>query len=141
MKLEITRLDPSLPMPKYETPGSCAFDVASAADTVVQPGALALIPTGLIVRVPDGHVLILASRSSSPKKGLQPPHGIGVIDRDYCGPNDEMKVLVWNYTASPVTVTRGERIAQGLVMPAVTCDIAEVPRPEGASRGGYGSTG
>lgn len=143
MELLITRLDKTLPVPKYETPGACAFDVCAAEETVVAPKSLGFIPTGLVVRVPDGHTLLLASRSSTPKKkGFLTPHGIGIVDQDYCGPKDELKVQVWNFTDEPVTVARGERVAQAMLVPIVRCSLVEVePAFDAKSRGGFGSTG
>jgi dUTP pyrophosphatase len=139
--LKISRIDPELPLPTYATAGSVAFDVYAREDTAIAPHKLALIPSNLIVCVPAGYVLLLASRSSTPlKKGLLPPHGIGVVDQDFCGPNDEMKVLVYNFTDSEVVVKRGDRIAQALLTPVEKCRLVET-KITGASRGGYGSTG
>jgi len=140
MKLQVTRIDKDLPLPRYESPGACAFDLAARTEKVIEPKSLALIPANLIVHVPDDHVLLLCSRSSGPKKkGLLTPHGIGVIDRDYCGPEDELRVQVYNFTDAPVTVSRGERIAQAMVLPAPLVELEEV-ETTGQSRGGFGST-
>jgi dUTP pyrophosphatase len=144
MRLDVTRLDKDLPLPEYQTPGACAFDVFAREDVTVPAKQLGLIPTGLVVCVPEGHTLLLASRSSTPKKkGLLIPHGIGIVDQDYCGPEDEMKVQVWNFTDAPVTVARGERVAQAMLVPIVRCAITEVAASAdpGKSRGGFGSTG
>ncbi len=142
MQLRITRIDTTLPLPEYETAGACAFDVYAREETVIAPTSLGYIPTNLIVCVPEGHALLLCSRSSTPKKkNLLTPHGMGIIDQDYCGPNDEMLVQVWNFSDAPVTVARGERVAQALIVPIARCEIVEGrPRTEG-SRGGFGSTG
>ncbi len=143
MQLSVTRIDATLPLPKYETAGAVAFDVAARVDVVVAPKSLGYIPTNLVVRVPEGHVLLLASRSSGPKKkGLMIPHGVGIIDQDYCGPNDELIAQVYNFTDTPVTVTRGERVAQAMVTPVVKCELQEVVlETTAASRGGFGTTG
>ena len=142
MELRITRIDPTLPMPEYQTPGSVAFDVYARESVTIAPKTIALIPTNLIVCVPEGYVLLLASRSSTPKKsGLLPPHGIGVLDQDYCGPKDEMLVQVWNFTDAPSVVERGQRIAQALIMPIERCTLVEAPVTTEKSRGGVGSTG
>ena len=142
MKLSITRLNPSVTLPEYKTPGSVGFDLAAEETTLVASKTIALIPTGLVVKVPEGFMLMLASRSSTPlKKGLSPPHGIGVLDQDYCGPNDEVKIMVYNFTDSPVTIERGERIAQGVVVRIDRCEIIESSLTTDQSRGGYGSTG
>lgn len=142
MQLTISRVDKSLPLPKYETPGACAFDVYARETTVIEPRSLCWVPTNLVVCVPEGHVLLLCSRSSTPKKkGLLTPHGLGVIDQDYCGPKDEMLAQVWNFTDAPVTVERGERIAQALVMPMQRCELVEIDASNATSRGGFGTTG
>jgi len=141
MRVKVTRTNPLVPLPVYSTPGSAAFDLA-AADTVdVPPGQIRLIGTGLVIAVPAGHFLAILARSSTPlKRGLVVANGVGVIDADYCGPNDEVKVQVLNVTSSTVTVTRGDRIAQAIVLaaPRVEFEEAETTAP---SRGGFGSTG
>ena len=141
MRVGITRVDETLPLPQYATDGAAGFDFYSRERAVIEPGALAAIPGNVIVAVPEGHVLIVALRSSAPlKKGLIIPNGIGVIDRDYCGPEDEVKILVYNTRESAVTVERGERIAQGLIVPLPRVEWDERPAG-GLSRGGFGSTG
>lgn len=87
-------------------------------------------------------MLVVASRSSTPiKKGLTPPHGFGIIDHDYCGPTDEIKVLVYNFTDQPVQITRGEKIAQGVFVKVDRFEWNEVETIDKESRGGFGSTG
>ncbi|MBU1934420.1 dUTP diphosphatase, partial [Patescibacteria group bacterium] len=108
MKVRITRIDKSLPLPIYETDGSVGFDLLAREDITIEPKAIELIPANVIVEVPKGYALILASRSSTPRKhGLAKPHGIGVIDQDYCGPEDELKVQMYNFTENPVTIAKG----------------------------------
>ncbi len=140
--LRLKRIDSTLPLPRYETAGSIGFDLLARVDTEIAAGGLGFVPVNLIVEVPEGHVLILASRSSTPKKkGLSVPHGIGVIDHDYCGPEDELKVQVYNFTDASVTVARGEKIAQGLLVRADRFEFEEVSELRSESRGGFGSTG
>src|SRR5215218_2037950 len=118
LSVRIRRLDPSIPLPRYETAGAAGFDLAASQDTVVAPGGFALIPTGLVVEVPPGHFLGIFARSSTPlKRGLMVANGVGVIDADYCGPADEIKIQVLNITDAPVSVARGDRLAQGVVLP------------------------
>jgi dUTP diphosphatase len=109
---------------------------------VVQPGQVALVRTGLIIEVPAGHFLGIFARSSTPlKRGLQVANGVGIIDPDYSGPTDEVMVQVLNFTQAEVRVQRGDRLAQGIVLPAprVTWDEVEAIRP--VTRGGFGATG
>lgn len=131
-----------MPLPSFQTAGAAGFDLASNADVTIAPGAIVLIPTGLVVEVPAGHFLGIFARSSTPlKKGLIVANGVGVLDSDYCGPTDEVKIQVMNVTAGPVTVQKGDRIAQGVVMPFVRVEIEEGAGAEAPSRGGFGSTG
>src|SRR5688572_21182123 len=142
MKVRIRRLRPDIPLPRYESDHAAAFDLAAADDVVVEPRRVALVPTGLVVEVPDGMFLGIFARSSTPlKRGLMVANGVGVIDPDYCGPSDEVKIAVMNFTEAAVTVRRGDRIAQGIFLtaPRVTWDEADQLRD--ASRGGFGATG
>lgn len=142
MQVRIQRIDTSLPLPAYETTGSVGFDVITRVTTVLQPDETALVPGNVIVQVPEGYALIVAPRSSLPRrKGLQFPHSIGVIDCDYHGPTDELQVQVKNVTNQPVTVERGERIAQGLFVKVDRAEWTEVDSHDAPSRGGFGSTG
>lgn len=142
MKVRIKRIDQTLPLPKYETDGSVGFDLLAREDVTVPPKTIALIPSNVIVEVPKQYMLLLSLRSSTPrKKGLLKPHGIGVIDHDYCGPNDEIKIQVYNFTDQPVTVSRGEKIAQGIFVHIDTFAWEEVAQIRKESRGGFGSTG
>ena len=141
MRLRVTRLNPSVPLPVYSSPGAAAFDLAAAEDIDVPPGQIRLIGTGLVVKVPDQHFLAIIARSSTPlKRGLVVANSVGVIDPDYCGPTDEVKIQVMNITAATVAVKQGDRIAQAMVLPAtrVTFEEADATEP---SRGGFGSTG
>ncbi len=140
MKVAITRIDKSLPLPQYESSGATGFDLITRETTVIEPQSIALVPGNVIVQVPEGYSLIIVPRSSLPrKKALICPHSIGVIDQDYCGPDDELLVQVQNISNELVTVERGERIAQGLFVRVATAEWEEVDA-SGDSRGGFGST-
>lgn len=141
MKVQITRLHDKVPLPKYETPGSVMFDFACIQDDIVEPGEIKLIPTGLVICVPSDYMLMLASRSSTPlKKGLKLGNSIGVVDQDYCGPADEIKIQVHNFTNTAVELKTGDRIAQGGFVPIHRVEWKEGDT-DGPSRGGFGSTG
>jgi dUTP pyrophosphatase len=142
MNIRITRIRDGVTLPRYESEGAAAFDLAAAAEVVVPPGAVALVPTGLVIEVPPGMFLGIFARSSTPaKRGLMVANGVGIVDPDYCGPDDEIKIAVMNFTREPVTVGRGDRIAQGMFLsaPRVTWTEAEPVRAD--SRGGFGATG
>jgi dUTP pyrophosphatase len=108
----------------------------------IAPGEVALVPTGLVIEVPPRHFLGIFARSSTPlKRGLMVANGVGVVDSDYCGPEDEIKIEVLNFTAAPVAVRRGDRLAQGIILPFVRAEWDEQPRPGRPTRGGFGATG
>ena len=92
--------------------------------------------------MPAGHFLGIFARSSTPlKRGLMVANGVGVVDADYSGPEDEIKVQVLNITEKTVVVRRGDRIAQGIVLPAPEVRWEEVDEMSMPTRGGFGSTG
>jgi dUTP pyrophosphatase len=140
--VRIHRLDPAVSLPKYETAGAAGFDLAASVDLDVQPGEVTLVPTGLVIEVPAGHFLGVFARSSTPlKRGLMVANGVGVVDEDYCGSTDEIRIEVYNFTPRVVHVARGDRLAQGIVMQFERADWREVTEPARASRGGFGATG
>jgi dUTP pyrophosphatase len=142
MNVRIRRLHDDVPLPRYESGAAAAFDFCAAADILVEPGRVALVPTGLIIEVPDGMFLGIFARSSTPvKRGLMVANGVGVIDPDYCGPHDEIKVPVMNFTSTPVTVKSGDRIAQGIFLAAPRVSWEERDELRTSSRGGFGATG
>lgn len=142
MKVKIKRIDTDLPVPKYETAGSVGFDFMARVDSVIAPKSVGVVPGNVIIEVPENYMLVVASRSSTPrKKGLLTPHGIGIIDHDYCGPTDEIGIQVYNFTDEEVKIERGERIAQGVFVHIDKFEWEEVGEMQRESRGGFGSTG
>jgi dUTP pyrophosphatase len=142
MHISLSRVDPSLPLPSYQSTGAVGFDIITRETTVVEPGTIALVPGNAIVKVPEGYMLLIVPRSSMPrKKGLVCPHSIGIIDQDYHGEKDELMVQVQNITDAPVTVERGERIAQGIFVKIERAEWQEVDSHGAQNRGGFGSTG
>ena len=137
----IKRIDTTLPLPTYATTGSVAFDLLCRVETEIGPHELGRIPANVIVQTPPGYMLIVAMRSSTPqRKGLLIPHGMGIIDQDYCGEGDELMVQVYNFRDEPARVQRGERISQGMFVPIMRVVWNEV-ETMGVPRGGFGSTG
>ncbi len=141
MLLRVTRLNPSVSLPAYASAGAAGFDLAAVEDVEVAPGQIALVGTGLVFAVPDGYFLAIFARSSTPlRRGLLVANGVGVLDCDYCGPTDELKIQVLNITTEAVTVKRGERLAQGIILQRPRVDFVEADAT-GPSRGGFGTTG
>lgn len=142
MNVSIKRIDPELPLPVYESEGAVGFDFVAREGMTIEAKSLGLIPANVIVEVPVGYMLVVAARSSAPKKkGLLTPHGIGIIDHDYCGPQDEIKIQVYNFRDEPVEIARGEKIAQGVFVRIDKFEFTEVSEMNRESRGGFGSTG
>lgn len=142
MQVKIKRLDLSLPLPQYHTAGSAGFDLSARIETTILPKQIARIPSGLIIGTPTGYMLTIAARSSlASKKGLMLANGIGTIDSDYCGPDDEILISVHNFSDQTVVVEKGERIAQGMFLKIEQGEWVEVEEMATNSRGGFGSTG
>jgi dUTP pyrophosphatase len=142
MTVRITRIHPDAVLPEYQTAEAAGFDLAAVESVTIQPGRVALIPTGLVIRVPVRMFLGIFARSSTPlKRGLMIANGVGVIDSDYCGPKDEIKIAVMNFTDAEVSVKAGDRIAQGILLEAPRVEWAEAETTEDVSRGGFGSSG
>ena len=127
LEVTIKRIDISLPLPTYATAGSVGFDLLCREDTGIAPRTLGRIPANVIVQTPPGYMLLVTLRSSTPRrKGLLVPHGVGIIDQDYCGEGDEIMLQVYNFLDEAVTVQRGERIAQGMFVPIMQVNWNEV---------------
>ncbi|MBI2623273.1 MAG: dUTP diphosphatase [Candidatus Liptonbacteria bacterium] len=141
MKVKIIRIEKDLPLPEYHTEGAVAFDMYSRIDAVLAPKELKIVPSNLIIEVPKGYCLLLAPRSSTPRKKGLVLRGSNLIDQDYHGPNDEIGLALYNFTDAPAEIKRGERIAQGLIIPIVRAEWEEVAQIKESSRGGFGSTG
>ena len=141
MKVNIKRVDQSLPLPKYETDGSVGFDLLCRETAEIAPHEIGLIPANVIVETPPGYMLMLCMRSSTPRKfGVMMAQSVGIIDNDYCGEEDEIKIQAYNFTDEPVTIERGSRIAQAIFVRVATIEWHEVEEMTESSRGGFGST-
>lgn len=142
MKIKIKRIDNTLSLPAYQTTGAVAFDLYSREDLNVPAKSIVLVPSNLIIEIPRGYALIITARSSlAKKKGLMLANGVGTIDCDYCGPEDEIKISVYNFTDQEMAITKGERLAQGLFIKTDQAEWEETNEMNNKSRGGFGSTG
>lgn len=141
MQVPIIKIRPGAQTPEYHSSGAAAFDLASAENLVVKPGQLAKVPTGLVIQTPPGHFMLIAARSSlAVKKGLMLGNGVGVLDSDYTGPEDEVLILVYNFTQADVEIKAGERLAQGIFFPIDHAEFIEGEHKD-TSRGGFGHSG
>ena len=129
--------------PEYASDLAAGADLRAALDApmTLAPGARAVVPTGLTLEIPPGFEAQVRARSGlALKKGLALANGVGTIDADYRG---EVGVILVNLGAEPVTLARGERIAQLVVAPVVRAVFTRAPELNGTARGagGFGSTG
>ena len=135
-----TNLD--LPLPSRQTTGSAGFDLASAEpDFVLAPGERRLVATGLAVEIPPGIEGQVRPRSGlALRHGITMPNAPGTIDSDYRG---EVRVILQNLGAEPVTIVRGDRIAQLVFARYEIPELIDATELEQSTRGagGFGSTG
>lgn len=141
MNFEPVKRCPDAQLPQRATAASAGYDFFCYEDTIIPPYEIVLIPTGVKCKLDSGYWLMLAVRSSTPrKKHLILANGIGIIDSDYYGNPDndgEIMFQVYNFSNSPVEVKKGERIGQGVCLPY---SLTNDDTAEGLRQGGFGST-
>ena len=137
--MDLQQLDFDLPVPSYAHPGDAGLDLCAARYAVVT-GETVLIPTGVAVAVPDGHVGLVCPRSGLSKHGVTVANAPGVVDAGYRG---EVMVRLTTTSTTPYQVHRGDRIAQLLIVPVARPEVTVVDRLDDTARGagGFGSTG
>jgi dUTP pyrophosphatase len=141
IRVPVLRVDADLPLPAYARPDDAGLDLHAAEVVTLAPGERALVPTGIAVAIPAGFAGFVLPRS-----GLALRHGVtvlntpGLIDAGYRG---EIKVLLVNHGPAPVTLGRGDRVAQLVVQRVEHVALAPITELPGSSRGegGFGSTG
>jgi dUTP pyrophosphatase len=141
VRIPLLRLDPGLPVPQPARPGDAGLDLYAREDAVLAPGERRVVPTGVALAVPPGHAGLV-----TPRSGLAARHGIGVVnapgivDSGYRG---EIGVILVNHGAEALTLRRGDRIAQLVIVPVAMVEFEEVASLEPTERGagGFGSTG
>lgn len=140
--VEIVRLDPDLPLPTYARPGDAGADLHARVDVRLAPGERALVPTGIALALPPGYVGLVHPRSGlAARHGLSIVNAPGTVDAGYRG---EVQVLLVNLDPdSPISLQRGDRVAQLVIQrveQARFVEVAELPESVRGA-GGYGSTG
>ena len=140
--IQIVRLDPELPVPSYAHPGDAGADLFAREDVTLAPGERRLVPTGLAIALPPGYVGLVHPRSGlAHRSGLSIVNAPGTVDAGYRG---EIQVCLVNLDPStPITLSRGDRIAQLVVQRVETAAFVEVAELPDSVRGegGHGSTG
>ena len=144
MLLKIKKIKDNARIPKRATNGSAGMDLYACINESItlNPGQLALVPTGIAIELPDnGCAAFLYARSGlATKKGLAPANKVGVVDCDYRG---EIMVALHNHSTIPQTVSKDERIAQMVIAPYILAEFEEADTLSETLRGngGFGSTG
>lgn len=138
-----TAENPDLPLPAHATAGSAGLDLRACVPepVVLQPGRRALIPTGFSIALPPGFEGQVRPRSGlALRQGLTMLNSPGTIDSDYRG---EIAVVAVNLGQEPVTISRGDRIAQLVIAPVSRARLTEADDlpPTGRAGGGFGHTG
>ena len=142
-KILIKRLSKEVSLPKYETSGSSGMDLSANIEKNINldPGKSVIVPTGLMVAIPEGYEIQIRPRSGlAAKKNISVLNTPGTIDADYRG---EIKVILINLGNNKFIVEKGIRIAQMVVCPVVKAHLEEVNELNDTFRGkgGFGSTG
>lgn len=139
--MRVKRFDTSLPLPEFQTKRSVGLDLVAREETIIPAKGVGKVPLNVAIELPPGCWAMLAARSSLHKKGLMLANGIGVVDPDYCGDNDEYLAALYNFSDQDVIVPRGERIVQIVIVGHQQCAIVSVESLGQPDRGGFGSTG
>ena len=142
VKVLITRLDPSVPLPSYAKPGDAGADLTTRIDFTLKPGERLLVPTGIAIALPKGYVALVHPRSGlAIKNGISLVNTPGTVDAAYRG---ELACILINHDlTNEVTFKKGDRIAQLVIQKVEEADFVEVESLPGSDRGsgGFGSTG
>lgn len=129
-------------LPKRATKHSAGYDIESAETITINPGEIKKVPTGLKVAMEYNEALFVYPRSSlGIKKQLITSNAVGVVDADYYNNEDNeghLMVPILNFGKEPVTIQKGERIAQGIFQKFFTTDDDQA---NGDRKGGFGSSG
>lgn len=141
INVSFKKIDKSLPDPSKGTEDSAGIDLYVRDYTVVSPKEVTYVPLNVVMKVPVGCYGLLSLRSSTPKKkGLMMANGVGIIDSDYCGENDEIMIPLITIGDEPVVLMAGDRIAQVTIHKIPETSIHFVEKMSDISRGGFGST-
>jgi len=142
IKIKITSGNDDISLPKYQTPGSAAFDLHAAVKEkiILKPGERKLIPSGFCMEFPQGFVAEITPRSGlALKKGISIVNSPGIIDGDY---REEVGVILINLGKEDFVINRNDRIAQMNFKKIEKAEFKEAKELSSSERsGGFGSTG
>lgn len=166
--VKVFKVHPKAVIPEVKSKEAAGFDLCCVEDFSISPNQRVVVRTGLVIQPPEGyHTEIVVRSSMAFKHGIMLTNNVGVIDRDYSGAEDEVKILLFMCPEQPVTLGRrrtsvttqvggtsddnvnkeinfkaGDRIAQVLFRKTETFTFEELDHaPKDTDRGGLGSTG
>ena len=143
VKILVKKFDKNIKLPTYKTSGSSGMDLMAYIKNkiTINPGKIALVPTGIAVAIPENYEIQIRPRSGlAAKKGISVLNTPGTVDSDYRG---EIKIILINLSKKSFIVKSGDRVAQMIVCPVVKGKLQEVKSLPKTVRGkgGFGSTG
>ena len=141
MKVKFQRINQSAELPTYAHPGDAGMDIRSIEELTMDPGARALVHTGLVMVLPPGYEAQVRPRSGlALKNGITVLNTPGTIDEGYRG---EIGVILANFGSEPFKVEKGAKIAQMVIAPCTRAEIVEIDEVDDTVRGtgGFGSSG
>ena len=150
LKCKIYRINKSNPLPEQANWLDAGYDVFASENVEFGLGETKLVPLGIIAEAPKGYHFKLFIRSSIPyKRGFCIANSVGIIDSEYCGPKDEIQIMLrapyagTKFDLREHVITAGERIGQLILERNVGIEWDEQDSPDFAesSRGGFGSSG
>lgn len=143
IKVKVWKKDPRAKLPEKATSSSIGYDLFALEDTIIPPKGFRLVRTGLVIQTQFPYALFIFPRSSLfQKKNLVMPNSAGIIDFDYCGKEDEVKIPLLNLGTKEVVIKAHEKIAQAVFLKIAFPELEEIfAPPQENSRGGFGSSG
>ena len=137
----LKKLSDKATLPTYAHEGDAGMDLQAVDDVVIPCGETVKVPTDIAMVIPNGYVGLIYARSGlATKQGLAPANKVGVVDSSYRG---NVIVALHNHGQVPQIIKAGDRIAQMVITPFVSCHLIEVEELDETDRstGGFGSSG
>lgn len=143
----VYKIDPRAKLPERKSEEAAGYDLHCIENFTLKRDSISFVRTGLVIQPPPGyHFEILPRSGLAAKYGIMLANNVGLIDRDYSGPKDEVIVMLYRVggvgRVETVSFQEGERIGQLVFRKTEVLDLKEVDKaPKEMSRGGLGSTG
>jgi dUTP pyrophosphatase len=128
--------------PEFQSKLAAGFDLRAVGTHTIEYMQTVVVPTGLAIATPETHALLILARSSLfLRHGVIVANGVGLIDPDYAGDTDEIKVILHCLRPTGTVIPHDARIAQGMFVPIDRAEFNRVESMTASARGGFGSTG